>query len=131
MFILTAIGHIILKYLSAKNVDAANKDAATDAATEAATDAANKEAATDVANKEAATNAAIDAKLVYWKERTEFIFNICMSILLIYYFKPGKPKLITKETSLLFYLFGWIIIITAKWGTFITDAKWYKSISSS
>ena len=72
-----------------------------------------------------------DAKLVYWHERTEFIFTICMAVLLIYYFNPRNMKPLTKETSMLFYLFGWILIITAKWNVFITSAKWYSQISSS
>ena len=72
-----------------------------------------------------------DAKFVYWHERTEFIFTICMAILLIYYFNPRNIKPLTKETSMLFYLFGWILIITAKWNIFITSAKWYSQISSS
>lgn len=101
VFILSAIGHVILTHLSAKKVNTTT------------------------------TNDVIDAKLLYWKERTEFIFTICMSILLIYYFKPGNSKPLTSETSLLFYLFGWILIITAKWSTFITGAKWYKGISSA
>ena len=72
-----------------------------------------------------------DVKLVYWKERTEFIFVICMSLLLIYYFRPGHMKPIDSETSLLFFLFGWILIITAKWSDFFTSAKWYSNISGA
>lgn len=74
----------------------------------------------------------IDDKLLYFKERTEFIFIISMSILLIYHFNPrfSKPP-INEETSLLFFLFGWILILTAKWGLFITEAPWYKQIVSN
>jgi hypothetical protein len=71
----------------------------------------------------------IDPKLVYWKERTEFIFIISMSILLIYHFNPRlTPKPINHETSLLFFLFGCILIFTAKWNLFITESKWYQLI---
>ena len=97
VFILTAIGHIILTHVSKK---------------------------TDTTN-------SIDSKLMLWKERTEFIFIICMSILLIYYFRPGHLKPINSETALLFFLFGWILIITAKWNDFITGVKWYSAISQS
>ena len=69
-----------------------------------------------------------DAQLVYWKERTEFIFVVCMSLLLIYYFRPGHMKPIDRETSLLFFLFGWILIITAKWSDFFASAKWDKHL---
>jgi len=72
----------------------------------------------------------IDPKLVFWKERTEFIFIASMAILLIYHFKPGKNKPISEETSLLFFLFGWILLITAEWGLFFKEAPWYKKLVS-
>lgn len=97
VFILTAIGHVILSHMS----------------------------------KNGEKNEKRDSKLLYWKERTEFIFVICMSLLLIYYFRPGHVKPIDTETGLLFFLFGWILIITAKWGDFFSSAKWYRNISSS
>ena len=70
----------------------------------------------------------LDSKLLYWKERTEFIFIISMSILLIYTFRINHVKPINKETSILFYLFGWILLFTAKWSIFIKEAPWYKAI---
>ena len=74
----------------------------------------------------------IDDKLIYFKERTEFVFIISMSILLIYHFNPRFSKTpINSETSLLFFLFGWILILTAKWSLFITEAPWYKEIVSN
>jgi hypothetical protein len=74
----------------------------------------------------------IDDKLVYFKERTEFIFIISMAILLIYHFNPRfSKKPINSETSLLFFLFGWVLIITAKWSLFIEEAPWYKQIISN
>ena len=74
----------------------------------------------------------IDDKLLYFKERTEFIFIISMSILLIYHFNPRfSKKPINEETSLLFFLFGWVLIITSKWSLFITEAPWYKQIVSN
>lgn len=74
----------------------------------------------------------IDPKLIYWKERTEFIFIISMAILLVYHFNPRfSKKPISEETSLLFFLFGWILIFTAKWSLFIHEAFWYKNIVSA
>jgi hypothetical protein len=71
----------------------------------------------------------IDPKLLYWKERTEFIFIISMAILLIYHFNPRlSKKPIGEETSLLFFLFGWILILTAKWSLFIHESHWYQNI---
>ena len=73
--------------------------------------------------------AKIDPKLVYWKEKTEFIFIISMAILLIYEFNPrSQKKPIGQETGLLFFLFGWVLIVTAKWNLFITESPWYKKI---
>ena len=73
----------------------------------------------------------IDPKLVYWKERTEFIFIVSMAILLIYHFNPRlSKKPIGEETALLFFLFGWILIFTAKWSLFIHEAPWYTRITS-
>lgn len=70
-----------------------------------------------------------DDKLVYWKERTEFVFIITMAILLIYHFHPSyQSKPISSETKLLFFLFGWILIITAKWGIFFKESPLYKQI---
>ena len=105
-FILTAIGNVILTHVVKKNATAADKASA-------------------------AATAAKAANLLYWKERTEFIFIICMAILLIYYFKPGTSKPLNRETGLLFFLFGWILIITAKWNIFFTQAKWYSNISGA
>lgn len=73
----------------------------------------------------------IDPKLVYWKERTEFIFIVSMAILLIYHFNPRfSKKPIGEETSILFFLFGWILIFTAQWSLFIHEAPWYTKMVS-
>jgi hypothetical protein len=75
----------------------------------------------------------VDLKFLYWKERTEFIFIFLMALLLIFIFNPryDNKKFITKEMSLLFFLFGIILIITADWNLFFTEAKWYKAISDA
>lgn len=76
------------------------------------------------------TNAKkIDPKLQYWKERMEFIFIISISMLLIYHFNPRlSKKHIDEETALLFFLFGWVLIFTAKWSMFIHESPWYQEI---
>ena len=74
----------------------------------------------------------LDPKLLYWKERTEFVFIASMAVLLIYHFHPRlSKKPISEETALLFFLFGWILLFTAKWQLFFTEAKWYKKLVSS
>ena len=97
VFIISAIGHILLTYFS-KNKQRQDR---------------------------------IDPKLLYWKERTEFVFIASMAILLIYHFKPGHSKPIEKESALLFFLFGWVLLFTAKWELFFTEATWYKKIINS
>ena len=58
----------------------------------------------------------IDDKLVYVKEMTEFIFTICMALLLIYHFHPKFSHIpIGRETKLLFLYFGIILLFSADW----------------
>jgi len=86
----------------------------------------------------AATNAVMkikgkeNKKIKYWKERFEFIFIVLMSILLIYLFSPrtNRINLITNETKLLLYLFGFILLITAKWNQFFHEAKWFEKVQT-
>jgi hypothetical protein len=68
----------------------------------------------------------------YWKERVEFVFSILMSLLLIYLFNPryNNHMIIDYEMKLLLYLFGVIMIITAKWSTFFEEAKWFEKIQN-
>ena len=74
----------------------------------------------------------VDPKLLYWKERTEFVFIASMAILLIYHFNPHlSKKPISEETAILFFLYGWIILFTAKWELFFTESNWYKQLVSS
>ena len=73
-----------------------------------------------------------DQSFIYWKERTEFIFIISMSILLIYYFCPfGSPAPMSIETKLLFFLFGCILIVTANWKLFVTETPWFQKFVSA
>ena len=62
--------------------------------------------------------------LSYWKERLEFIFIFLMSILLIYLFNPrqNRNNMINDETKILLYLFGFVLLITANWKTFIGES---------
>jgi|Laugresubdmm15sn_1035100.scaffolds.fasta_scaffold00015_60 hypothetical protein len=47
-----------------------------------------------------------------WKERTEFIFILSMTILLLYLFYPRKtPITINRETNLLLFIYGCILIV--------------------
>ena len=47
-----------------------------------------------------------------WKERTEFVFISSMTLLLLYLFFPRKiPIPINRETNLLLFIFGCILLI--------------------
>jgi hypothetical protein len=83
-----------------------------------------------VDNSESVEKNIIDSHVVYWKGRTEFIFQACMSVLLIILFNPwhNNKKYITREVNLMLYIFGFILLITADWGSFIHQAKWYQTI---
>jgi len=72
-------------------------------------------------------NSELDNKILFWKERIEFIFIVLMSILLMYTFFPRRqiPIPIDYEMKLLFFLFGLILIITAKWEVFIEESPTY------
>ena len=68
----------------------------------------------------------------YWKERMEFIFISLMSILLIYLFYPRANRLgmIDGETKLLLYLFGFVLLLTENWRTFIHESPFFKKLQS-
>lgn len=65
----------------------------------------------------------------YWKHRVEFVFITLMSILLIYLFNPhtNNSIYIDGETKLLLYLFGFVLLFTENWSSFIHEAPWFKS----
>jgi len=69
----------------------------------------------------------------YWKSRIEFVFVVCMSILLIYLFSPTRSSstLVTGETKILLFLFGFILLITAKWENFIYTGQWFQDLQQS
>lgn len=68
--------------------------------------------------------------IAFWKKRTEFIFILLMAILLIYLFNPRSDKinLIDKESKLLLYLFGILLLVTSKWDDFITVSPLIKTL---
>ena len=76
------------------------------------------------------TNSPKDKKVIYWKDRMEFIFTIMMALLLIYLFNPRSSKIIglDTETKILLFLFGIILIITAKWQIFFEESVVFKKI---
>jgi hypothetical protein len=75
----------------------------------------------------------LDKKILYLKERFEFIFIASMSILIIYLFNPiiEKSILIDKETKVLLFLFGFILLITANWDIFFRESPLFIKIQKS
>ena len=71
-----------------------------------------------------------DKKILYWKDRVEFVVIALMSLMLIYLFYPRstKPIIIDFETKLLLFIFGIIILIGAKWDIFIEESPVFKKI---
>jgi len=63
-----------------------------------------------------------------WKGRFEFIFITLMSILLVYLFNPraNNINMIDKETKILLYLFGFILLLTENWSSFIHESPLFK-----
>ena len=71
-----------------------------------------------------ATNSELVNTVDYLKSRVEFIFVLLMAILLIYLFAPPMNKSvdIAGEPKLLLFLFGTILLTTAKWGDFFNES---------
>ena len=74
----------------------------------------------------------LDKIIVYWKERVEFVFKTLMALLLMYLFNPRHDHrtLIDSHVKLLLYLFGFILLVGAKWGIFFGESKWFKDLQS-
>ena len=71
-----------------------------------------------------------DKKIVFWKERIEFVFIFLMSFMLMYLFYPRstKPIILDFETKALLFVFGIITLIGAKWDIFIKESPIFKKV---
>lgn len=71
-----------------------------------------------------------DKIIMHWRERVEFVFVFLMAIMLIYLFNPraNRDSNLEFETKFLLYLFGFILLITAKWNIFITESPVFQKI---
>jgi hypothetical protein len=62
----------------------------------------------------------------YWDDRVEFVYKAVMSALVIYLFrncsKPNPICIYDKETKLLLFIFGFVLLYTASWNTFIKES---------
>lgn len=75
-------------------------------------------------------NTELDKKILYWKDRLEFFFIVLMSFLLIYLFNPRYDKsiLIDRETKILLYMFGFVLLITSNWNVLIKESPLFSTI---
>jgi hypothetical protein len=76
-------------------------------------------------------NKKLIQELTFWKDRVDFVFTALMALMLIYVFNPRVNNLYLltgKETKILFYLFGFILLITAKWSLFFKESPLFKQI---
>jgi hypothetical protein len=69
------------------------------------------------------TNFKLDEKIIFWRERAEFIFIASVSIILILTFNPlyKFPIEVSREMRLLFFVLGMILISGAEWKLFIKE----------
>ena len=63
---------------------------------------------------------------IYWKERLELIFIILMAFVCIIVFYPyySDTIFIDKETRLLLFIYGFIILLTANWNILFHIPPW-------
>jgi hypothetical protein len=66
------------------------------------------------------------ATFKFWKNRTEFIFSLSMSFLLLYLFYPWRTSnlVIDKETKILIYIYAIILILNSDYREFIQNIPW-------
>jgi len=71
-------------------------------------------------------------KINIGKNQIRFAFDMLMAVLLIYVFYPKNVKtyLIDRETALLLYIFGFLLLINANWDQFFGSSFIIKKIQS-
>ena len=78
-------------------------------------------------NNNNVNNLKIQQRVEYLRSSCEFIVTALISLLLIYLFNPLYPKLylIDKETKIVLFLFGIILLLTSKWSDFFNTNKFF------
>jgi membrane-anchored protein YejM (alkaline phosphatase superfamily) len=77
-------------------------------------------------------NKKLIESLQFWRERIEFFIKIMIAILLIYVFNPrsNNLRLIKRDVQILLYLFGFILILTEDWSTFVKESRLFKKFQT-
>jgi hypothetical protein len=70
---------------------------------------------------------------LFWKERIELIFIILMALVCIIVFYPfySDTVYIDKETRILLFIYGFIILLTANWGVIQEPPPWFTDIQNA
>jgi hypothetical protein len=78
------------------------------------------------------SNSVLINTVDYWKAMVEFVFVCLTALLLIYLFAPpmNKSTEIVGETKLLLFMFGFALLITAKWGDFFNEPRLFMNIQN-
>ena len=60
-------------------------------------------------------------KLRYWRERSEAVFMIGVSFIILHAFSPFTNKFtkLSSAEKLLVYTLGWVVLLTVNWDVFI------------
>ena len=74
-----------------------------------------------------------DIKIIFWRERVEFVFITLMSFMLLFLFFPLANNIIyiDNETKLLLFIFGIILLTSAKWEVFIKESPVFKKFQKN
>jgi hypothetical protein len=81
---------------------------------------------------ESLTGTDFDEKILFWKERSDFIFTMAMSLVLIilFYKRSNTNVYISKEVQFLLLTNGIISILTADWTIFVKQSELIKRLQS-
>jgi len=78
--------------------------------------------------KKGQENTDLDNKIVYWEERFGLLFNILIALFMILLFNPINSVdnvVITGETKILFFLFGFVLLLTVPWKKIMNDLDYF------
>lgn len=71
-----------------------------------------------------------DDELVKLVHQSDFVFKVLMAILIIFIFYPWSNNIeyINNRIKVLFYVFGFILLLTADWNTFFKESSVYEKV---